>query len=193
MGCDIHLYTERKQSINSVEKWVNIDNWKLNPYFSIDEEDKYKLSPAFRIRDYRLFAILADVRNDCENIPISEPKGIPEDASEVVKSEIAVWDGDGHSHSFFTMKELYDYYENNKIIKFKGLTDAENAVKIDNGEMPEWWCMASTNKSYIYKEWTFENYTMKNLIERLETHFKSEYYDKERDSEKFRIVFFFDN
>ena len=195
MGCDIHLFTERKRSIDSVEKWVNIDNWKLNPYYEEDQENeyKYKLNSAFSKRDYRLFSILADVSNYHENKPISEPKGIPEDASEIVKSEIAVWDGDGHSHSYFTMKELYDFYKENPIVKYAGYVSLEDADKIEKGEMPDSWCQGTTEKDKVFKEWTFENYCLKNLIDNLETHFSSEYYDKERDCEKFRIVFFFDN
>lgn len=33
MGCDIHVYLEKKTVINNVTKWVNIDYWRLNPYY----------------------------------------------------------------------------------------------------------------------------------------------------------------
>lgn len=196
MGCDIHLFTERKRSINNEQKWVNADNWKLNPYYEENNEDgesKYNLNSAYRHRNYALFSILADVRNDSENKPISEPKGLPGDISEVVKAESDKWDGDGHSHSFFTMKELYDYYEQNNIVKFSGLVDENGAKEIEAGKMPNSWCKASTRKELIWKEWQQENYVLKNFIEALERHFESEYYRKEEDSEKFRIVFWFDN
>jgi len=156
MGCDIHLFTERKRAINSQEKWTNVDNWKINPYY--DGEDKqekeYELNSAYRYRNYNLFSILADVRNYRENKPISEPKGLPNDVSEIVKIENDIWESDGHSHSYFTMKELYDYHEENK---------------------------------------SDEDTDLKNLIEVLEGHFKDSYYEKERDCEKYRIVFWFDN
>lgn len=196
MGCDIHLFTERKRSINNEQKWVNADNWKLNPYYEKNNEDgesEYNINSAYRRRDYALFSILADVRNDSGNKPISEPKGLPEDISEVVRAESDRWDGDGHSHSFFTMKELYDYYEQNNIVKFSGLVDENGAKEIEAGKMPNWWCKASTRKELIWKEWQQENYVLKNFIEALEKHFESEYYRKEEDSEKFRIVFWFDN
>lgn len=189
MGCDIHLFTERKRSINNEQKWVNIDNWKVNPYYKENNEDgerKYNVNSAYRHRNYALFSILADVRNSSGNEPIAEPKGLPEDVSDVVKAESEYWGVDGHSHSFFTMKELYDYYEQNNIVKFSGLVD-------EAGKMPNWWCKGSTQTNLVWKEWQQENYVLKSFIEALENHFKSEYYRKEEESEKFRIVFWFDN
>jgi hypothetical protein len=195
MGCDIHLFTERKRNINNEEKWVNVDNWKLNPYYdkNDEEERKYKLNSAYRNRNYTLFSLLADVRNYDDNKIISEPKGFPTDASEIVKKQNEYWEGDGHSHSFFTMKELYDFYEENKTVNFTGLVDQKGVKEIENGQMPSWWCKASTQEDLVYKEWDFENLTLKDFIDKLESHFKSEYYDKERDCEKFRVVFWFDN
>lgn len=196
MGCDIHLFTERQKNINNEQKWVNVDNWKLNPYYEENDEDgesKYYLNSAYKDRSYALFSILANVRNDSNNKPISEPKGLPEDISEVVKAESDKWGCDGHSHSFLTMKELYDYYEHNNIVKFSGLVDDKGAKEIDAGKMPNWWYKTSKQKGLIWKEWRQENYVLKNFIEALERHFELEYYRKEEDSEKFRIVFWFDN
>ena len=34
MGCDIHLYTEARTKINDKEQWINIDRWKINPWFN---------------------------------------------------------------------------------------------------------------------------------------------------------------
>jgi len=195
MGCDIHLFTERKMSINLEEKWVNIDNWKLNPYYEENNEDRevlYSINPAYSSRDYNLFSMLADVRNRSENKYISEPKGLPEDVSEVIKKVSESWGDDGHSHSFFTMGELYDFQKENSTQKYFGLVDSEGRDKINKGEMPEWWCQGSSSP-LIKMEWTRENDTLNNFISTLESHFKSQYYDKSVDSEKFRIVFWFDN
>lgn len=87
MGCDIHLYTESRRTINNEKKWINVDNWKLNPYYDgIDKyENEYKLNHAYSERNYNLFAMLADVRNYSNQKVISSPKGVPPDASEVVK------------------------------------------------------------------------------------------------------------
>jgi hypothetical protein len=69
-------------------------------------------------RNYDLFAILADVRNGRgfagvvtgEGFnPIDDPRGVPEDASAYVKEECERWDGDGHSHSYMTLRDLKEY------------------------------------------------------------------------------------
>lgn len=196
MGCDIHLFTERKETIDGKKRWFNIDNWKLNPYYEKDNEDgefEYKLNPSYRARDYELFSILADVRNYSGNKPIAQPKGLPEDVSDTVKAESIKWGSDGHSHSFFTMKELYDYYEENNIVKFSGYVDSKGAKEIEAGKMPSWWCGGSTLEGMVWKEWQQENFGLKNFIDVLEKHFKSEYYRKEEDAENYRIVFWFDN
>lgn len=194
MGCDIHLFTERKRSINSEEKWVNADNWKLNPYYDGQDkyEKEYQLNKAYRGRNYSLFSILADVRNYSSNKPICEPRGLPEDVSYIIKTISDDYGSDGHSHSWLTMKELYDYFENNKTVKYSGLVDPKGVQSIERGEMPDWWCQDSSMKNLTWKEWEHENDVILNFIETLERHFKSEYYKKE-EADKFRIVFFFDN
>jgi len=69
-------------------------------------------------RCYNTFAILAGVRNGrgfagCKTgegfSPISSPKGIPSDASREYRDEAKRWNGDGHSHSYLTLKELLEY------------------------------------------------------------------------------------
>ena len=110
MGCDIHCYAERK---NKDGKWEIVGNVKKEEdgWVSIDYEP-------YHDRNYNLFAILANVRNGtafagCKTgegfNPISNPKGVPSDASEEYASIVEQWDGDGHSHSYFTLRELLDY------------------------------------------------------------------------------------
>ncbi len=195
MGCDIHLYTERKRSINNKEKWTNADNWKLNPYYDSGDESEpeYRINPACSWRNYTLFSILANVRNQSENKPIAEPKGLPADVTEIVKQMSDKWGSDGHSHSFFTMKELYDYSEDNKTVKYSGLVDTDGVKAIEAGEMPKWWCQGSTSDELVYKEWEYASEVIQDFIKEIERHFQSDYYDKEKDCEKYRIVFWFDN
>jgi hypothetical protein len=191
MGCDIHLFTEKKKG----DKWINIDNWKLNPYYDKNKDDgerEYYINEAYGDRCYSLFAMLADVRNESDNIFISVPKGLPTDMSELVKKESENWDGDGHSYSYFTMKELYDFYESNGTVKYSGLVDEDGIKEIEKGNMPKWWCQGSS-QPLIYKEWTYKNEVFEEFIKKLEQHFESEYYNKENDSENYRIVFWFDN
>ena len=87
MGCDIHGYIEIKIG----NTWV--------AYKELDVR-----------RDYRLFAILANVRNYEEfNIkPISEPRGLPLDVSVLAKASSDGWDSDGHSHSWISCAEIED-------------------------------------------------------------------------------------
>lgn len=111
MGCDIHFYVEKKVK----GKWISADQWEK------DEDGKpfldYKKS-FYHDRNYNLFAILADVRNGCgfagirtgEGFePISNPRGLPIDVSKEVKREFEAYGTDGHSHSYFTVKELMEY------------------------------------------------------------------------------------
>lgn len=82
MGCDIHLHVEVK--VNN--KWEHYSH------------------PQIR-RDYRLFGIMAGVR-DSSVIPISEPKGLPEDLSLITRID-RDYDGEYmHSESWLDKKEI---------------------------------------------------------------------------------------
>jgi hypothetical protein len=112
MGCDIHLYVERKID----GKWVTADKWTPDPYAEEGEESRLIVDDDncfYSDRNYDLFAILADVRN-LRNAgtgfnPISTPKGLPADISPEVKGESDKWDCDGHSHSWLTLAEIKAY------------------------------------------------------------------------------------
>lgn len=137
MGCDIHIYVEKKNnSYNSnkndelmvvKEKWSAIRNINKSDIkyceerIEKDPDDKYyvrRLEEAkkecyegwiYDGRNYDLFAILADVRNRSNIIPISQPKGVPNDIGSKVSSEYEDWRGDAHSASYYTLKELLEY------------------------------------------------------------------------------------
>jgi hypothetical protein len=112
MGCDIHFYVEKKNKAGT--KWVSADVWeKDDNYVHVPYEKRY-----YSGRNYNLFAILADVRNGsgfagCKTgegfNPISQPKGLPDDVSKEMKQASEGMGGDGHSHSWFTLRELLDY------------------------------------------------------------------------------------
>jgi hypothetical protein len=126
MGCDIHFYVERWTSSNNYGgprdlsddreqklsevledaptkfRWVSADNWQIEDgEWQIDWNDEY-----YGNRNYYIFGILADVRNDGGVEPIDYPKGIPDDASTGYLYKCEQWDSDGHSHSYFTLDEL---------------------------------------------------------------------------------------
>lgn len=199
MGCDIHLFTERKRSIDKIEKWVNIDYFKLNPYYGIDKyESQLEVVELYGSRNYRLFSILANVRNYHDNKFISLPKGFPEDSSEFVKSEKERWDGDGHSHSYFTLKELKDFRKENGLVKYAGVMSPKDAELVDKGEMPNSWCQGTTDTTYVYREWQYDNDALSGLIRKIEERKKEDFWIFDDDEhpehdENIRIVFWFDN
>lgn len=126
MGCDIHFYVEkwtssndydgpkdlsedRDQKLNEVLediptkfRWVSADKW-------VKEDGEWEIpynSCYYSGRNYGLFSILADVRNGGNIDPIDYERGIPDDASTGYLYKCNQWDGDGHSHSYFTLEEL---------------------------------------------------------------------------------------
>jgi len=136
IGCDIHFFTERWTSDNKYEgpkdlaedrdskleeilentesnyRWVSADTWS--------KDDSWYADEIYNGRNYYLFSILADVRNSGGVEPIDYPRGIPEDLSSGYKYAVDRWDGDGHSHSYFTLDELLnfdwlEYQEDDKV------------------------------------------------------------------------------
>lgn len=112
MGCDIHLFTERQIFPVSGESfWWCTDFFTLNPYYQFDKvnETEYDHHEIWGDRNYSAFEILADVRSCGHEIVLDQPRGLPHDVSDCVKSQSENWGIDGHSHSWFTAKELFDY------------------------------------------------------------------------------------
>lgn len=131
MGCDIHIRTEVRTTGG---QW-RINNRKVfkNRWYKPDakydwEQDEYTPDPDDG-RNYMLFSFLADVRNyhDQPIVPIAEPRGVPDDATQDWLDEVEDWGFDMHSTSYFTLRELedadwgqevtYGYYVNPKAYK----------------------------------------------------------------------------
>ncbi len=122
-------------------------------YWAGPWDDDYSL----RSRNYTLFGILADVRNYSNNVkPIDLPRGLPNDVSFEVKRQSDQEGLDGHSHSWFTLRELlaYDWdtqkinyreyvtpngykeYKKNGRASWNGYhRHSEIGIEISNGEM----------------------------------------------------------
>jgi hypothetical protein len=136
MGCDIHIYVERK-----IEgKWVSADHWATDPDGYTDA-----VNPIYDGRNYRLFAILANVRNYSRAWynPISEPKGLPDDVShEVSEQANERWSTDGHSHSFFTLAEIKAFDWQQKVIESGFVHEQEFADFMETGR-PSGWSQAT--------------------------------------------------
>lgn len=125
MGCDIHMIAEiQKESspsiyyhdgiqeeIKSELYWSKLGDVFLNQYYDPTDRpaDSYfgtnpLCDEPWQERNYLLFSILANVRNYWDKLkPISEPKGIPEDASDDTKKWLEEAD---HSFSYLTLEEL---------------------------------------------------------------------------------------
>lgn len=146
MGCDIHLYVEKRVD----GQWRSVEEWKQEyegEGLSVPYDSRF-----YTRRNYDLFAILADVGNGFGFAgvdtgdgfrPISSPKGLPEDVSTLLREESERWGCDGHSHSFFTVAELLAY-DWTQVVTQRGTV---SAVQFEEWErMKQWhpepkgWC-----------------------------------------------------
>lgn len=218
MGCDIHVHVEYKfnryvgrdaDGNSKFEKqWVCGDYFKINPYYHEGEDDGEKPLSLVGFcdgRNYARFAVLADVRNYADTPCISEPRGLPHDVTAEVKNDSDEWDCDGHSHSFFTLKELIDYQNDIGPLKHRGMISPEAQRALDErGELPSAWCQWTTQSGWKVREWEEENTVLLPLIDALKKRADELYviYDFEweknpevayKKSEDIRIVFWFDN
>ena len=104
MGMDIHIHIEYRSKRNG--EWRCGDYFKIN-YEPYGDEPKFEPVEICGERNYHRFAVLADMRNDFNVIPISEARGLPSDVSEDVKAM-----ADRYSHfatSWLTFEEIGKY------------------------------------------------------------------------------------
>lgn len=138
MGCDIHCFAEVKKNgnwekVGSVFKDPSYDwykeNYKELPYYVKEFTD----SP-YDGRNYALFSMLANVRNHYDIVPISNPKGLPDDISNDVKAEYAIWHDDSHSRSWLTVRELKEYDWKNQVANYNGWLNVDEYKAFTSGE-----------------------------------------------------------
>ena len=194
MGCDIHLYVEKKVGT----KWVCLNPMTYCPFADKLYEER-TLDKIFRDRNYELFGWLAQVR--CEQENSFEAKGFPFDSSQEVKKEYLDWDKDAHSASYLTLRELKE----NMIgtINVSGQMDANQWIRLQK-EAKE----GNYDSLYPHCAWSsmseYVNFSIDIPIEHQFKRFKDicmafmEKYTWEResrkhDAESVRIVFWFDN
>ena len=210
MGCDIHLYTERRQKKDDKEIWICCDHFRRNPYSILHPEELYEkeweIVSIYDDRDYNLFAALADVRNYDRVIPIDKPRGLPEDVSKDVYNESLRWESDGHSHSWLTAKELFIYQRKHLTKRREGILYPDDAKKLDEeGIIPTTWCQWTNVKGAEKRVWIEPGSSVDKLVEAIKKRMAEEFwiFDFLNDDEKekrfsenaddFRIVFWFDN
>lgn len=134
MGCDIHLCVEVKSSNpKSKGRWRAVTP---DLTFKSYEED-WDVG-----RNYHLFAILANVRNyggskGFEFNPIANPRGWPTNASGPSNQLYKRWDGDAHSASHFTLRELTEF-DWEQTIALSGFVDAVDYADMQyrNSDVP---------------------------------------------------------
>lgn len=173
MGCDIHLWAEAKRSYPNTEvkpQWEAFGSVFKNHYHNPDEivtkdETGYSFNKKmtdspWQGRNYDLFAILADVRNDRGFagvdtgdgfVPIAMPRGIPEDASAYFKKQAKRWGEDGHSHSYITLEEL-KAFDWNQTTKHRGFVDPLEYKVFKKKGKPSSWCGGTSAKTITNEE-----------------------------------------
>ena len=168
MGCDIHSIAEVREN----GKWTAV----TKDVFPLDEWDReyYKKdggSSPFDWRSYSMFAFLAGVRNYDRCNPLSEPRGMPNDASEEAREMEEFWLGDGHSHSYLTLKELLEFDYDQTFWNRRLMKDGNGAALAEEG-----------GRIVTYRE---------NLGRQFFAHLEA--LSSLGGPEDVRIVFFFDN
>jgi len=214
MGCDIHLQVEQRINGRWGEAFPNV------PCSGSHSED-YPLKSCYWCkgsgyestysgRNYDLFAILADVRNYSEIAPIASPRGVPVDASHSYLEKVREWGCDGHSHSYFTLKELLDFNWEKSINKTALVALEEyKRVKKEN-DTPKCCCRwvsgpvinqeqadAIIANGSLPTDWTHVEYSWeespRDLCRGFWDHFLPSLKELDPNPENIRIVFFFDN
>lgn len=102
MGCDIHMFREVRRD----GQWECLESTYEDNHGSDEEPDMLlHLEDLAISRNYWLFGLLAaGVRTEWEFS--WQPRGIPEDASEAVRADHALWDSDAHSASWLSLPEI---------------------------------------------------------------------------------------
>lgn len=207
MGCDIHLFTEKKITVDGKKKWHCCDHFKYNEYFDNTEYEKeMSVVPIYDGRDYELFTALANVRERDGIAVISEPRGLPDDVTDVVKKESDDWGIDGHSHSWLTARELFVYQNKHPFIHYSGMLVGEELERFDkDGIPPKSWCGWTNAKNAQWREWNVPGSVVDHLVKCVKQRMSEEFYiydflnEKEKEArywkyaDDFRIVFWFDN
>lgn len=190
MGCDIHSYVEVMKN----QRWI-----------------LHTPEPGYTWRDYGMFGILAGVRMRGFN-PMAKHRGLPKNVSKEVKELADEYGGDGHTHSYLTLKEILDY-DYDQTIPLHGVLSAKKYDQWDkkstpyldyaNSEyvlMPEAYKLLKQNNAldknvdyYIKTTWnspyrSFVNGDWWAFVERLKG-----YAEEFGGNENVRYIFWFDN
>lgn len=210
MGTDIHMRVEYRPMLyeyknNRLEgytgEWYSADLFRM----PVKGENSYRVVELWENRDYGLFATLANVRNYGDTVYIDTPRGLPDDSCEYIKKELGDCNEWGHSASYFTLKELYDFYKKYGEIRRSGMISPADRDRLDiEGITPESWCQGTNQEGWERREWTEKNWSLERLINKLKIRAEElgmcYDFDFERNNdraisamENIRIVFCFDS
>ena len=194
MGCDIHVYREKKVG----DQWVSADKWTAYDYGDDDKGVRVEWDDrAYTGRNYTFFALLSrGVRGEHEFS--FEPRGVPFNASPEVISEVNSWGEDGHGASYLYLHELKDMaaFLKTETVLVTGMKDpgelAALEASIASGS-PDWnllfhHCKWSSNSSYrTFSMDVPSDFYMGTCLAKLIASFDG------IDGDNHRAVFFFDN
>jgi hypothetical protein len=100
MGADIHMVLEQRFE----DRWVGLHDYPYINKTAVESDSGTPLSRYFfwkaTNRNYKLFAAIAGVRGEGP-----DPKGVPDDASDLAHLAIESYGGDGHSHTWLSEEE----------------------------------------------------------------------------------------
>lgn len=153
MGTDIHSMVEVYRHRYARPGETVTGRWTpLGEEIFASRWSKSRTESPLESRNYDMFALLAGVRNGVGFAglkrgdpirPLSEPRGVPEDASFAWRAEVDSWDVDMHSHSYFTLAELIEFEASGAFdqpIRRTGAISAEAYEELKRtGEKPTEW------------------------------------------------------
>lgn len=191
MGCDIHLYKEKK--IDGV--WVAADTGWCDKYH--EGCDDVPREGRFTDRDYNLFGFLSEgVR--CDHTTSFKPRGVPFNVSEKVNDLVKWLGSDVHGHSYLRLGELIEAWDflQTQTIHVSGMKDTvglrELQDSINSDGQTDWdliypYCQNTNIDDYVEFSLdvpaTFGLSGVKKVIDLFDG----------IDGEDHRIVFWFDN
>lgn len=205
------------------ESMMKDGKWSINtkPVFPPGWNEKEKQTGPSQGRSYSWFAVLADVRNGGYNgepkrfTAISEPKGVPEDATEEWKEYVDQWGYDLHSISFLSVPD-FDNFDWNQVATFRAYISLDQYKELRESKgVPSSYAggvsgldiinismedadkhLETPNPEYKGKK-AFVLYTWNVIYEEVIGGYKEEYVEPMRELlkeyEDVRLVFGFDN
>ncbi len=191
MGCDIHLYKEKK--IDGV--WVTADEGWSDEYDGGVADVPWE--KRFTDRDYNLFGFLCSGVRRTHDFSFKE-RGIPFNICKEIKAYCDYYGVDGHSQSYLALNELREAWEflGDKTITISGMKRESELqllqASIDSSEPTDWnllypYCQGTSDRSQVDFSVEVDAVWALKGIQRIIKLFDG------IEADDHRIVFWFDN